>query len=547
MTRYWVKDGKGPPQERIFASSVRELPQFIRDPWSATWAQRNAIYTHGYGLVANAAQLKTANGEPVYASSAIPSKATYPQLAVTHPQVYFGEGEKRMALTNLHNLKENDFPSDQGLNTDTLPPGAVTGVKIDSPLKRLVLAYTSGQFLNVLFSKMIGSNSEALYTRQPIDRALAVAPYLYDDTRPFAVANGNSITWMVNGMTTSNRFPYSQIGEIGDKSDRRTPFVRPTRFINYIRDSVKITVDAYSGRVHFYKWANEPVVNTYAAIYPHLFEPKSAMPAPLQRQVQYPTQLAHLQMDDIWIYTHVKDPLTYFAQEDLYDDADQVFGAQITQGKAATFSMEPYYWMAKPGDSGLPPSSAKQQFAMSMIFTPENANNVHAIGTVYMDGNGYGRMSYLVIPKGTYFESPQQADAAIDQDPFVAQQLGFWTRQGVTLIRGQMMPLIADGELIYVEPLFIKSEQNPLPRLKRVLVVYRGHAVMAQDLPTALYYELHPNPQFPIRPGPELGGEPPFRIVRCKGNKPPGCENGRVVDQYNASFAHDNRVKNAHP
>jgi uncharacterized membrane protein (UPF0182 family) len=305
-------------------------------------------------------------------------------------------------------------------------------------------------------------------------------------------------------------------------------------------------MDAYTGRVHFYKWANEPIVNTWASIYPKVFEPKSAMPAPLQQQVQYPTQLAHLQMDDIWIYTHVKNPLTYFAQEDLYDDADQVFGATITEGKKATFSIEPYYWMAKPGDSGLAPSSASQQFSLSMIFTPENANNVHAIGTVYMDGADYGRMSYLVIPKGYYFESPQQADAAIDQDPFVSQQLGFWNRRGVSLIRGQMMPLIANGELIYVEPLFIKSQQNPLPRLKRVLVVYRGHAVMAQDLKTALYYELHPNPVFPIRPGPELGGEPTFRITSCKRGVP-GCQHGQVVDQFNNQYAHDSRPSNSHP
>jgi uncharacterized protein len=547
MTRYWVRDGKGPAKERIFASSARELPQFTRDEWSRTWAQRNAIYTHGYGLVANAAQRKTANGEPVYASSGIPTSAKYPQLAVKHPEIYYGEGEQRMAFTDLRNLSEIGHPTAEGLVRGKYPTNVPSGVSLDSPLKRLVFGYRSGQFFNVLASKMIGSKSRVLYARQPIDRTLQVAPFLYDDTRPFAVANGNSITWMVNGMTTSNRFPYSQVGEIGDKSDRRTPFVRPTKRINYIRDSVKTTVDAYTGKTHFYKWADEPVVNTWASIYPHLFEPKSAMPAALKRQVQYPTQLAHLQMDDIWIFTHIKDPLTYFAQEDLYDDADQVFGPMITEGKKATFSIEPYYWMAKPGEKGLPGAPSSQQFAMSMIFTPENANNVHAIGTVYMDGSGYGRMSYAVIPKGSYFMSPQQADAAIDQDPFVAQQLGFWNRRGVRLIRGQMMPLIAHGELIYVEPLFIKSEQNPLPRLKRVLVVFRGHAVMAQDLPTALYYELHPNPQFPIRPGPELGGEPPFRIVPCHSSRATGCVNGKKVDQFNSSFSHDNRATNAHP
>ena len=547
-TRYFVRpNNTGPPQERIFASSVRELNQLQRDEWSMTWAQRNALYTHGYGLVANDAQRRTDNGEPVYASSSIPSQITYPQLSVAHPDVYYGEGEKRMAFTDLNGLKENDYATAQGVARNTYPEGVHGGVKVDSLLKRLVFGYTSGQLLEVLFSDMVGSHARALYTRQPIERVKAIAPFLYDDTRPFAVSNGSTINWMVNGMTTSNRFPYSHINEIGDKSDRRTPFVRSTRWINYVRDSVKATVDAYTGQVHLYKWANEPIVNTYAAIYPKLFEPKSKMPPRLAAQVQYPTQLAHIQMDDEWIYTHVKDPLTYFAQEDLFDDADQVFGAMLAEGKKITFSIEPYYWLAKPGDSGLPKSSSPTQFAMSMIFTPENANNVRAIGTVYMDGKDYGRMSYQVIPKGTFFQAPQQADATIDQDPFVAQQLGFFNRRGVQLIRGHIMPLIADGELIYVEPLFIKSLQNPLPRLKRVLVVYRGQATMAQDLPTALKQALHPNPQFPIRPGPELGGEPPFRIIPCRSAKQfPGCQNGHVVDQFNNSYAHDSRPSNAH-
>lgn len=553
MTRYWIHDPahpSAPPQERIFASAVRELPQLTRDEWSSTWSLRNAIYTHGYGLVANDAQRKTNNGEPIYASLGIPDQHTYPELAVNQPDVYYGEGESRMAFVDMRGLQENDYATAEGRAQTTYPAGAPGGVKIDNPLKRVVLGYVSGQLLETIFSKMVTSNTRALYTRQPIERAKAVAPFLYDDTRPFAVTDGNHIQWMVNGMTTSNRFPYSQLQEIGDKSDRRTPFLRGSRWINYIRDSVKITEDAYTGQVHFYKWTNEPIVNTYASIYPKLFQPKSAMPANLQAQVQYPTQLAHIQMDDEWIYTHVRDPLTYFSQEDLFDDGDQVFGAMVTQGKSATFSIEPYYWMAKPGDSGLPPSSSPTQFAMSMIFTPENAQNLRAIGTVYQDGPDYGKMTYLVVPKGSFFEGPAQADAAIDQDPFVAQQLGFWNRTGVNLVRGQMMPLLANGELIYVEPLFIESKQNPLPRLKRVLVVYRGRAVMGQDLPTALRYAIHPNPVFPVRPGPELGGEPTFRIIPCKvtaASRKVGCTNGQIVDQFGNSFAHDARAANSHP
>jgi len=150
-----------------------------------------------------------------------------------------------------------------------------------------------------------------------------------------------------------------------------------------------------------------------------------------------------------------------------------------------------------------------------MIFTPANNQNLRAIGTVYMDGNDYGHMSFLQLPKGYYFEGPEQADAAIDQDPFVSMQAHLWERQGIEIIRGQMLPLIADGELIYVEPWFMRSKQNPLPRLKRIMFVYRGQVTMEATVPTGIYYSVNPFHQFPTRGGPELGGEPVF--IHCTG------------------------------
>jgi uncharacterized membrane protein (UPF0182 family) len=172
-----------------------------------------------------------------------------------------------------------------------------------------------------------------------------------------------------------------------------------------------------------------------------------------------------------------------------------------------------------------------------MVFTPENALNLRAIVNVYQDGKDYGKISVLEVPKGKYVIGPEQADAAIDQDPFISQQFGLWTRRGLELIRGHTTPLLVDGELIYVEPEFIRSKQNPLPRLKRVVVVYRGNAYMAENLPTALRAAIQPFPQFPIRPGPELGGEPPF--IRRKG--------ADKISQESGPFTHDTRPSAARP
>lgn len=386
------------------------------------------------------------------------------------------------------------------------------GVNLDSPLKRVVFGWKSRQFIDILFSDLIqGDETRVHYFRTPLERMKHVAPFLYTDTDPYAVTRGDGISWMLNGMTTTTRYPYSLRSELGDTSDRRTPTPEATRWVNYVRDSVKGTVDAYTGDIKLYKFADEPVINTWAEIYPDLFQEKEEMPPNLRDQVQYPVQLMHTQFDDVYIYTHQKNALTFFSQEDLFDDGDEVVGPILDEGNAVSFSIEPYYWIAETGQE-LPASSSKYQFAQSLIFTPENAANLRAIATVYQDGEDYGRLSMLEVPKGTFFQGPEQADAAIDQDAFISQQIGLWTRLGLEVIRGHTTPLIVDGELIYIEPLFTRSSQNPIPQLKRVIVVSRGTAALGKTLPEALKAAFVGRAEFPLRFGPELGGEPNFKL-----------------------------------
>jgi uncharacterized membrane protein (UPF0182 family) len=374
-----------------------------------------------------------------------------------------------------------------------------------------MFGWKSRQFLEIFFSDLVEDESRVHYFRTPLERLEKVAPFLWGDTDPYAVTNGDRVTWMINGLTKSNNYPYSIRSELGDKSYVRTPTPRETEWVNYVQDSVKATVDGFTGEINLYRWKDEPVVNTWADIYPDLFKDRDAMPERLVEQVQYPPQLMHLQFDDLYIYTHMKDPLTFFSQEDLYDDGDEVKGPILGEGgEAINFSIEPYYWMADTRNGPLPRSAPPTQFSMSTIFTPENSLNLRSIITAYQEGRDYGRITELQVPKGEFHPGPEQADAAIDQDPFISQQFALWSRTGLEVIRGHTTPLLVGNELLYIEPVFVRSVQNPLPQLERVVVVFRGDAFMGATLEDALREAVVGRPQFPIRPGPELGGEPGY-------------------------------------
>jgi uncharacterized protein len=469
----------------LFASAVRETPVIEPQPWLVYWGQRLMLFTHGHGLVMAPLGQVSADGGPAYASSGIPATASHPALATANPAVYYGEGSASMAYTNVKGLLELDYPTDEG-RAEVAYAGQ-GGVRVDSLLKRLVLGYRSGQLFEIAFSGLITKESRAHYYRTPLERVARLAPFLHLDGDPYAVAAGGGVTWMVNGMTHTDRYPYSRMGELGDKADRRSITPRPVQRVNYVRDSVKATVDAYDGRVKLYRWQSEPVVDTWAEVYPELFADKASMPADVRAHVQYPSQLFHLQFDDLYIYYHMADALEFFNLEDAWDDGDDVVGPVLAEGDAITFSIEAYPWLAETGRA-LPASSERVQFALSKVFTNEAALNLRAITTAYQRGDDYGRLSVLQVPKGVFYPGPEQADAAIDQDAFIAQQIGFWNRQGLEAIRGHTTPLVIGDEVIYVEPIFTRSKQNRLPKLQRVIVVFRGQPYMGRTLEEAVRF-----------------------------------------------------------
>jgi uncharacterized membrane protein (UPF0182 family) len=382
-------------------------------------------------------------------------------------------------------MKELDYPTEQDRAEIVLPPDVKTGVHIDSLWKRIVFGWRSGKFFELVFSDLIKKDTRVHYFRTPIERLARVAPFLHYDTSPYAVAVDGRIVWLVNAMTTTDRYPYSLIEELGDKSDQRTPFPRPHTMANYIEDSVKATVDAATGQIRFYNICNDPVIRAWRKVYPDLFTAGERMPPGVRAQMTYPTQLMHVQFDDLYIYYHMKDPMYFFNMEDMWDDADEVLGPILDTGKAITFSMEPYPVILETGDV-LPAANPKTQFSQMMVFTPEKALNLRGIPIVYQDPPDYGKLTVLQVPKGAYVIGPEQADAAIDQEPEISQNFSWWNRRGTEVIRGHTTLLPIGKEALYVEPIFLRSQQNHVPQLKKVVVVMRGKPFMRDTLEEAV-------------------------------------------------------------
>ncbi|MEO8430691.1 MAG: UPF0182 family protein [Acidobacteriota bacterium] len=484
-------------EERMFVSSVRETPLFEPVPWLAYWGQRFMMFTHGYGLVMAPAGEVGQRGDPVYSVYDIPPKESHPSLKLAEPRVYYGEGAATMAFSNVNQMKELDYPTDQDRAQIFLPETEKTGVNIDSIWKRIVFGWRSGKFFELVFSDLIKDNTRVHYFRTPIERLERIAPFLFYDSNPYAVNVDGRIVWIVNGMTTTDRYPYSLPEELGDKSDERSPFPRPERRVNYIEDSVKATVDAATGQVRFYKISDDPVVRAWSKIYPDLFTAGTAMPEGVKAQMTYPIQLLHVQFDDLYIYYHMKEPMYFFNQEDMWDDADEVLGPILDTGKAVTFSMEPFQCLLETGNGVLPAANPRVQYSSVMVFTPEKALNLRGIPLVYQDAPDYGKITVLQIPKGQYVVGPEQADAAIDQEPFISQNFSWWNRRGMEVIRGHTTLLMIGKEVLYVEPIFLRSQQNHLPQMKKVIVVMRGKPFMADSLEGAVRAAVawHTHPQ----------------------------------------------------
>ncbi len=486
-------------QKRMYVSAARELPtRGFAGPrqWLQHWGSAALMLTHGLGLVMSPVNELKEDGGPIYALANIPPQAAHPRFEA-EPRIYFGEGAKDdYILTGVRHLKELDYATRQDRSESVHTPGAQQGIPIDSFFKRLVLALHTTDLNEFLFSDFVDADRTHVQVfRTPIQRIRTIAPFLFVDSNVFAFIADKKILWMANGLTTSDRYPYSFREVLGDKADERAVEKVPERVINYAEDSVKVTIDAYSGETRFYKIADDPIIEAWARIYPSLFAPSSSMPEAVEAQLTYPLQWFHVQFDDIYKRYHQRHPIEFYNAEDLWDDADEVVGSigrgltEFGTTDEMTFSYEGYNVLLDPADM---PAGATigapgdLQYGMLMPFTPEGARNMRALVVALQDPGQYGRLLDLRVPQGVFLAGPEQADTLIDNDAQVNQQITLWVRHGSEVVRGHTLALPVGGDLLYIEPLWIVSLQNQLPQIKLVSVVYRGRTTMGTSLTEAL-------------------------------------------------------------
>lgn len=495
--RYTV-DGR----KQMFVSAVRELPSraFLGPKeWLRYWGSAALMYTHGFGLVMSPADRVDDEGRPTYAVQNIPAESRHAQFATPEPRVYFGEGLKDdYVLTNIRHLEELDYPDAQFRVTGAFPAEVRSGIPVDGVWKRLMLAFHTGDFTAFLFSSFIDEARTRVHLyRTPMRRLARIAPFLFLDSNTLAFIADNRILWMVNGLTTTDMYPYSFREVLGDKSDERAIEPYPERIVNYGEDAVKITMDAYTGDVRFFRISDDPIVRAWSRCFPGLFESAAAMPQAVASQLNYPLQWFHVQFDDIYKRYHMRHPLEFYNVEDLWDDADEAVGSlgrgleEYGTSDEMTFSYEGFNALIDPAD--LPPGThagapGDLQYTLLMPFTPEGARNTRALIMAMQDPGSYGRLINLRVPQGSFVPGPEQADTIIDTDSQVNQQIALWIRHASEVIRGHTLMLPVRGDVIYIEPLWISSLQNPLPELKLFSVVYRGRCVMSTSVARAIEY-----------------------------------------------------------
>ena len=474
-------------EKKMFVSAVRELPSLAflgPKEWLRYWGSAALMFTHGYGLVMSPANEVDEVGSPRYASANIPPVVGDP--AFEHePRIYFGEGAKDdYVLTNVRGLKEFDRVTDQAVVEFAMPIDLPSGIRVDSVWKRLMLAFHTKDLTAFLFSDYIDHGQTRVHIRRaPMLRAQSIAPFLFLESNSHAFIADKRVYWMINALTTTDKFPYAFREVLGDKADERAVYPFPERTINYGEDSVKVVIDAYSGQATFYQMNDDPIVSSWSKVYPDLFQPAAAMPPEVRAQLTYPLQWFHIQFDDIYKRYHQRDPLQFYNVEDLWDDADEVLGSLGRGLKGfgstdqSTFSYEGHPMLIDPAD--LPPgvdigTPGQMEYAMVWPFTPEGQRNLRSLIVVFQDPEHYGALVSLQIPQGEFVPGPEQIESYIDNDRPVHQQVTMWMRHASEVIRGHLVVLPVKGDLLYIEPIWVNSTQNALPQLKLFALRYHG-------------------------------------------------------------------------
>ncbi len=459
--------------------SARELDINDLPEQAKTWVNQHLYYTHGYGLVMSPVNESDGRGLPKFILGDIPPVSDA-GLDLERPAIYFGEDTDNYIIVNT-DQPEFDYPVGNE-NAETNYEGD-TGVSIGSMLRRIMFAIRFGD-APILFSDALNADSRILYDRDIRTRVARLAPWLWLDDDPYPVLVDGRIVWVMDGYTWSSDYPYSE----------------PWEGINYVRNSVKVTVDAYDGTTTLYAFdPDDPVLKAWGDIFPGLLTPAEEIPDAVRAHFRYPEDLFTMQAKVFRNY-HMTDPQVFYNKEDSW----QLPGEREAQGP-----MDPFYvLMTLPGET-------TEDFQMIIPFTPINRDNMIGWMSAKSDPEDYGKRTVYQFPKQKVILGPQQVSARINQDEVISPQISLWSQRGSQVLFGNMLVIPLEESIVYIQPLYLQAEETAIPELTRVIVVYADKVEMAPDLESALLAVFGEEPE-QAGPSGEEGavGELPVATIR---------------------------------
>ena len=464
--------------------AARELDPLLLTANAQTWVNLHLLFTHGNGAVMSPVTQKSAEGLPIFYLKDIPPVATGGP-PITEPRIYFGQGSPGYVIVKT-DTPEFDYP--KGKDNAYARYDGADGIPIGGIGWRALFAWQMDD-LNILLSDYITSESRILLHRNIKDRVGTIAPFLQLDRDPYVVISAGRLYWMQDAYTTSAWFPYAKPEpDAGD--------------LNYIRNSVKVVVDAYNGTVDFYVTdPADPIVATYRRIFPALFKPFDAMPPDLQRHIRYPEDLFTIQALQYRAY-HMDAPEVFYNREDLWQFPREPAAPDEMNAGGET-RMAPYYIMMRL------PAEPQTEFFLMLPMTPSKRENMIAWLAARCDLPEYGKLIVYEFPKDKLVYGPFQIEALINQNTEISQQISLWNQMGSRVIRGTLLVVPIGNSILYVSPLYLRAQSGQLPELKRVIAAYGDRVVMEETLPealAALFKESATVAGLPVPAGPSPSG-----------------------------------------
>jgi hypothetical protein len=433
---------------------------------SDNWINKTFIYTHGHGLVMSPVNVVTTEGQPEFFIKNIPPTFSV-DVKIDRPEIYFGELQSIDDYIIVKTSKEEfDFPMGEK-NQHTFYKEN-SGVEIGSLGRKILFAIRFGK-LNFLLNDYIQPESKIIYYRNIYDRVNKIIPYIKMDNDPYMVVENGRLYWIYDGFTTTDQFPYAKMSYDHSAS----PFSRG-RSYNYIRNSVKVVIDAYNGATDIYSFnpESDPLIRVYSKIFPGVFKAIETMPDYLKKHLRYPQDLFDIQAQ-LFAQYHVEDANVFFNREDEWNTATEKYGDDVQR-------MESYYVIMKL------PEESKEEFLLMIPFTPNTKPNMIAWFCARSDGEHYGKLLVYKFPKTELVYGPMQVESRIDQTPEISEKLTLWNQQGSRVTRGNLLVIPIKNSVLYVEPLYLQSEQSKMPELKKVIVAYENYIYMEDNLESGL-------------------------------------------------------------